>query len=59
MANKSDDQESRLRDQRARLIAQSDSGAESAAVFALIREIEVELGWLQHRNGEVTPRRRK
>jgi hypothetical protein len=59
MANKPDDSEARLRDQRDRLIAKCDGGAITPAVFSVIKELEVELGWLQHRNGEVTPRRRK
>jgi hypothetical protein len=47
-----DDQESRLREQRDLLVARYDGGA-PAAVFSAIRQIEIEISWLQHRGAAV------
>jgi hypothetical protein len=41
--------EARLHDERSWLLGKYDSGAVSAAVFAVVRQIETDLAWLQHR----------
>ena len=46
--------EATLRDQLALLRARYDHGAVSSPIFAVIRQIEIELGWLAHR-GEAKP----
>jgi hypothetical protein len=38
-----------LRDQLAALRARHDSGAMPAATYDVVREIEIEIGWLEHR----------
>jgi hypothetical protein len=40
-----------LRDQLAALRARHDSGAVPAATYDVVREIEIEIGWLEHQNG--------
>jgi hypothetical protein len=47
-------EERALRDQLALLRARYDHGTIPSAIFAVIREIEVELAWLEHR-GEAAP----
>jgi hypothetical protein len=39
----------RLRSQLATLRVRYDSGAVSTAVYAVIRELEIELSWAEHR----------
>ena len=38
-----------LRDQLALLRARHDNGAMSAGTYAAVRQIEIEIGWLEHR----------
>jgi hypothetical protein len=46
-----------LRDQLAALRGRHDSGAMSAATYDVVREIEIEIGWLEHRAGMEMNRR--
>ena len=43
------DLEARLHDERGWLLGKYDSGAVSAAVFSVVKQIETDLAWLQHR----------
>jgi hypothetical protein len=43
-------EEQRLRSELARLVARYDGGAVSPAIYAVIRAIETDIGWLEHRN---------
>jgi hypothetical protein len=50
----------RIRDLRAELAAlraRHDSGAMSAGTYDVVREIEIEIGWLEHRAGMEMNRR--
>jgi hypothetical protein len=40
-----------LRDQLAALRARHDGGAMPAGTYDVVREIEIEIGWLEHRAG--------
>jgi hypothetical protein len=46
-----------LREQLAVLRARHDSGAMSAVTYDVVREIEIEIGWLEHRAGMEMNRR--
>jgi hypothetical protein len=43
------DHETRLREQRNQLVSRYDCGAVPDAIFLVIRQIEIEISWLQHK----------
>jgi hypothetical protein len=43
------EEEARLCGERGWLLGKYDSGAVSAAVFAVLKQIEIDIAWLQHK----------